>query len=389
MERKVMEWCDAAKRAAEAAAVVQEEAEESRCVDALSQLKNLSITCQILVSTQVARHIRPLTKHPRKRIKDFASDLIVSWKNMFIEQTERDEVDPPNRETSKMKKAQKTDGNSTPSSKKVMRSETVVTEEEKISSADNVKVEKVIREEIQDSTVVVVADAPPPPKLASMIKCNDTLRDAIREKLYEALSKVASEAAEEEIRHEVNACDPIRVAVSVESVMFENWGKSNGTQKTKYRSTLFNLKDPKNPDFRRKVLLGHVKPETLVNMRVEEMASDERQRQNQQIKEKALFECELGSAPKATTDQFKCSRCGQRKSTYYQMQTRSADEPMTTANPIGEELNGERGVGAVRGGGRGCLLGWRSRGDLVHRGSQPAEEASHHRSTSSLNSATA
>ncbi|KAI9156906.1 hypothetical protein LWI28_013889 [Acer negundo] len=60
------------------------------------------------------------------------------------------------------------------------------------------------------------------------------------------------------------------------------------------------------------------------------MASDERQRQNQQIKEKALFDCELGSAPKATTDQFKCSRCGQRKTTYYQMQTRSADEPMTT-----------------------------------------------------------
>ena len=33
---------------------------------------------------------------------------------------------------------------------------------------------------------------------------------------------------------------------------------------------------------------------------------------------------------KATTDMFQCSRCRERKCTYYQMQTRSADEPMTT-----------------------------------------------------------
>lgn len=31
----------------------------------------------------------------------------------------------------------------------------------------------------------------------------------------------------------------------------------------------------------------------------------------------------------ATTDMFKCSRCKQRKCTYVQVQTRSADEPMT------------------------------------------------------------
>lgn len=31
----------------------------------------------------------------------------------------------------------------------------------------------------------------------------------------------------------------------------------------------------------------------------------------------------------ATTDMFKCSRCKERKCTYVQVQTRSADEPMT------------------------------------------------------------
>lgn len=33
----------------------------------------------------------------------------------------------------------------------------------------------------------------------------------------------------------------------------------------------------------------------------------------------------------AETDQFKCGKCGHRKTTYYQMQTRSADEPMTVS----------------------------------------------------------
>jgi len=31
----------------------------------------------------------------------------------------------------------------------------------------------------------------------------------------------------------------------------------------------------------------------------------------------------------AATDMFRCSRCGKRECTYYEMQTRSADEPMT------------------------------------------------------------
>ena len=30
------------------------------------------------------------------------------------------------------------------------------------------------------------------------------------------------------------------------------------------------------------------------------------------------------------TDVYKCSRCGKRECSYYQLQTRSADEPMTT-----------------------------------------------------------
>ena len=42
-------------------------------------------------------------------------------------------------------------------------------------------------------------------------------------------------------------------------------------------------------------------------------------------RDKILYEVK----PEAMTDQFKCGRCKKRKCSYFEMQTRSADEPMT------------------------------------------------------------
>jgi transcription elongation factor S-II len=89
-------------------------------------------------------------------------------------------------------------------------------------------------------------------------------------------------------KKKVDACDPFRVAVTVESALFERLGRPTGTQKAKYRSIMFNLRAENNTDFRRRVLIGEV------------MASDARKQENMHIKEKALFDCERGAAPKAT-----------------------------------------------------------------------------------------
>ncbi|KAK9200704.1 hypothetical protein WN944_015902 [Citrus x changshan-huyou] len=56
----------------------------------------------------------------------------------------------------------------------------------------------------------------------------------------------------------------------------EKLKKSTETYKFKYRRLLFNFNDPKNQEFRKKVLLGDVKPETIV-MTAKEMASDKMQ----------------------------------------------------------------------------------------------------------------
>ena len=47
--------------------------------------------------------------------------------------------------------------------------------------------------------------------------------------------------------------------------------------------------------------------------------------ENKMKKDKLKYELK----PEAMTDMFKCRKCGSRSCSYYEMQTRSADEPMT------------------------------------------------------------
>ncbi|KAG5242508.1 hypothetical protein OIU78_003710 [Salix suchowensis] len=120
------------------------------------------------------------------------------------------------------------------------------------------------------------------------VKCDDAFRGKVRSVLVESLSRVAKEAGAG-LRTAVSSRDPICVAADVESVMFQKMGPFNGAKTVKYRSILFNLKDPKNPDLRRKVLLGQIKPEKLVTMTSEDMASNQRQFENAEIRMKSLL----------------------------------------------------------------------------------------------------
>ena len=80
-------------------------------------------------------------------------------------------------------------------------------------------------------------------------------------------------------------------------------------------------------------MAGALSVERLTTMTSAEMASDERRQEDQKLQEMNIFKAQ-GAAPKmATTNEFMCGKCKQRKVSYYQMQTRSADEPMTSTRP--------------------------------------------------------
>lgn len=60
------------------------------------------------------------------------------------------------------------------------------------------------------------------------------------------------------------------------------------------------------------------------------MASEQKKKEAERAKKESLRVVQAAKDTQAETDQFKCGKCHHRKTTYYQLQTRSADEPMTT-----------------------------------------------------------
>lgn len=96
------------------------------------------------------------------------------------------------------------------------------------------------------------------------------------------------------------------------------------------RSRVANLRDVKNPNLRTSFLVGALTPARLAVMTAEEMASDEVKQMREQFKKEAINDAQLATVQGTKTDLLKCGKCKKRNCTYNQVQTRSADEPMTT-----------------------------------------------------------
>lgn len=140
------------------------------------------------------------------------------------------------------------------------------------------------------------------------------------------------------------------MATSIEAAMEKKYGPKSQEYAAQLRSLCYNLKDPKNPQFRVRVLLGIYPADRLATMKAESMASDEKKLERDQIRKVELEACQSDWANRNGTQQvsgmFKCGRCGQNRTTYTQAQTRSADEPMTTFVPQRTKDEGVRIFGS-------------------------------------------
>lgn len=150
----------------------------------------------------------------------------------------------------------------------------------------------------------------------------DGKRDKVRKLLADALHR-EDEGFVERSEAEV-------VANAIESSMYEKYDGTGADYRTKYRDLSFNFKDNKNGKLRRRVLNRHIGLKRLLNMSHDELANDDLKKTRHEVHVRMTRDAQPHTQQGASTDQFKCGRCKQRKCTYYQMQTRSADEPLTT-----------------------------------------------------------
>ena len=155
---------------------------------------------------------------------------------------------------------------------------------------------------------------------------DDPARDRTREIFAEALAPCMMDGKVKGVTIEKLAS----IAAKIENAMTAKWPDGGKDYKTKVRQLAFNLKDAKNPDLRTSMANGDITSDVLIELSPEELGSNERRLANERIRELAEWEAVRGQQQEASTDAFKCGKCKQRACTYYQLQTRSADEPMTT-----------------------------------------------------------
>uniref|UniRef100_UPI00398F2E7C transcription elongation factor A protein 3-like isoform X2 n=1 Tax=Pristiophorus japonicus TaxID=55135 RepID=UPI00398F2E7C len=149
---------------------------------------------------------------------------------------------------------------------------------------------------------------------------------SIRDKCIEML--VAALKTDDDYKDYGTNCE--KMAAEIEEYIYQEFTKTDMKYKNRVRSRISNLKDPKNPNLRKNVLAGAIDLLRLARMTAEEMASDELKEIRNVITKEAIREHQMAKTGGTHSSLFQCGKCRKKNCTYNQVQTRSADEPMTT-----------------------------------------------------------
>ncbi|XP_065332142.1 transcription elongation factor S-II [Cloeon dipterum] len=257
-------------------------------LELLKTLQKLPVTLDILTRTRIGMTVNSLRKSSSDDdVISMAKSLIKSWKKFLTPGTPSGKDKEP----------------SGGSAKKPSR------EPESKPSKPVVKEEKKDKAPVQTSfpPVSVTTDS-------VRLKCREMLANAIR----------GTGEYPEGCQSAENLADEL------EDAIYSEMKNTDMRYKNRVRSRVQNLKDTKNPELRTNYICGAITAQKLAVMTSEEMASNEMKNLREKFTKEAINDAQLAQVEGTKTDLLKCGKCGKRNCTYNQMQTRSADEPMTT-----------------------------------------------------------
>ncbi|XP_078586587.1 transcription elongation factor A protein 2-like [Branchiostoma floridae x Branchiostoma japonicum] len=120
------------------------------------------------------------------------------------------------------------------------------------------------------------------------------------------------------------------LATSIEDHIFCEFKNTGTKYKNRVRSRAANLKDPRNPELRRRLIQGEITPQQMATMSAQEMASDEVKKFRRQVSEESIQRRQVPHADGTMTDMFKCENCGRENCCYNQYRGFSADGPIAS-----------------------------------------------------------
>ncbi|EAA14772.3 AGAP009035-PA [Anopheles gambiae str. PEST] len=276
---------------------------QEQALDLLRELQRLNIDLDILTKTRIGMTVNELRKCSKDdEVISLAKSLIKSWKR-FLAGT------PPSKDGSKDASKSSSKASSKSSSKSGGTG----------GGGTGGGNKKDYEREKESSK----SKAPPSSGMSSQSSnTTDAVRLKCREMLANAL-RVDGEPPE--------GCQtPEELGEELEEAIFVEFKNTDMRYKNRVRSRVANLKDPKNPSLRANFVSGAITAQRLAKMTSEEMASDEMKHLRDRFVKEAINDAQLATVQGTKTDLLKCGKCKKRNCTYNQLQTRSADEPMTT-----------------------------------------------------------
>lgn len=267
-------------------------------MDLLKALQDLDINLEILTKTRIGMTVNQLRKSSRDdEVISLAKSLIKNWKKFL--------------------------GNSAPAQTTTNNSSSSSTKEKSSSKSSSGKKEKDV--EKKPSSDDHKSSSHSSNRSSSYPASSGGMTDAVRLKCREMLATALKTEPFSE-----GCADVEELADELEDAIHAEFRNTDMKYKNRIRSRVANLKDPKNPTLRSNFLCGAVTAQKLAKMTPEEMASDEMKKIREKFVKEAINDAQLATVQGTQTDLLKCGKCKKRNCTYNQLQTRSADEPMTT-----------------------------------------------------------
>ncbi|XP_032900915.1 transcription elongation factor A protein 3-like isoform X5 [Amblyraja radiata] len=296
----------------------------------LQELQGMKMSLKSLQATRIGMSVNLIRKHStNEEIIALAKILIKKWKKLLATEISVDH---------KAEKSSGKEGERDRSSAVVLESrkhskEKYKERKDSSSSMSPMTLSPASRKNSTDkeesgSGSKVTMDSPSSPTFSSptilppLLSTGENIRDKCIELLIAALK------TDDDYKDYGANCD--KMGSEIEVSIHQEFQKTDMKYKNRVRSRISNLKDPKNPNLRKNVLSGAIDLLHFARMSAEEMASDELKELRQVITKEAIREHQMAKTSGTTSSLFQCGKCKKKNCTYNQVQTRSADEPMTT-----------------------------------------------------------
>jgi hypothetical protein len=165
--------------------------------------------------------------------------------------------------------------------------------------------------------------APSPPPLARTVSGEEveSLRKGRRDFIYKKLEEAKK-----------GLTGPPAVSTQALSVQIEDAIFKQPDHDARFRALMASLTNPKSVQglqFARRLLEGSLAPDKFAGLDGDALISDEQLRELEERREISIRANTVPKPPPTQSTLFQCRKCRSNNVSYYQQQTRSADEPMT------------------------------------------------------------